>query len=92
MDTQALKAQFGEQLTFWGAIDTQHVLPHGSPQEVEVEVRRRIADLAPGGGYVLASVHNIQADVPAENVLRMFQSARQFGGYPIQLDPQGRGS
>lgn len=92
MDTQALKAQFGEQLTFWGAIDTQHVLPHGTPQEVEVEVRRRIADLAPGGGYVLASVHNIQADVPAENVLRMFQSARQFGGYPIQLDPQGRGS
>jgi uroporphyrinogen decarboxylase len=91
MDTQALKTQFGDRLTFWGAIDTQHVLPHGSPQEVEAEVRQRITDLAPGGGYVLASVHNIQADVPAENVLAMFRAARQVGGYPVQLDSQARG-
>ena len=91
MDTQALKAQFGDRLTFWGAIDTQHVLPNGSQQDVEVEVQQRISDLAPGGGYVLASVHNIQADVPAENVLRMFRTARQFGGYPIQLISQARG-
>jgi uroporphyrinogen decarboxylase len=90
MDTLALKAQFGEQLTFWGAIDTQHVLPHGSLQEVEAEVRRRITDLAPGGGYVLASVHNIQADVPADNVVGMFKVARQFGSYPIRLDSQAR--
>lgn len=90
MDTRVLKAQFGEKLTFWGAIDTQHVLPHGSLQDVEAEVKRRITDLAPGGGYVLASVHNIQGDVPAENVLKMFQAARQIGRYPIGEDAEAR--
>lgn len=83
METQRLKAEFGDRLTFWGAIDTQHVLPHGSAEEVEIEVRRRISDLAPGGGYVVAPVHNLQADVPTENVIAMYQSARRFGKYPI---------
>jgi uroporphyrinogen decarboxylase len=83
METQRLKAEFGDRLTFWGAIDTQHVLPHGSVDEVRQEVRRRILDLGPKGGYVVAPVHNIQGDVPAENVVAMYQSARQFGRYPL---------
>jgi uroporphyrinogen decarboxylase len=79
-DTAALKAEFGEHISFWGGIDTQHVLPRGTPEEVRAEVRRRIEDLAPGGGYVLAPVHNIQEDVPAENVLAMADESIQFGG------------
>lgn len=82
-DTAALKADFGRDLVFWGAIDTQHVLPFGSPREVRDEVRRRIETLAPGGGYVLASAHNIQAEVPAANVVAMFEAAAEMGAYPL---------
>jgi uroporphyrinogen decarboxylase len=78
-DTAFLKREFGRELVFWGAIDTQHVLPFGTPAEVEAEVRRRIDDLAPGGGYVMASVHNIQADVPAANVIAMRDAWRRYG-------------
>jgi uroporphyrinogen decarboxylase len=57
------------------------VLPRGTPAEVREEVRKRIADLGPGGGYVLGAVHNIQAEVPVENILAMFEAAREFGRY-----------
>jgi uroporphyrinogen decarboxylase len=78
-DTAALKARFGGRMAFWGGIDTQHVLPHGTPAEVETEVCRRIGDLAPGGGYVLAAVHSIQPDVPPENILAMADAAQKYG-------------
>ncbi len=78
-DTARLKREFGEELTFWGGIDTQQVLPGGSPQDVKDEVRRRIDDLAPGGGYVLNSVHNVQADVPPENVLAIVEGLDEYG-------------
>lgn len=80
MDTRSLKRTFGDDVCFWGAIDTQHVLPFGTPDEVEQEVRRRIEDLAPGGGYVIASVHMIQQEVPPENILAMAQGAHVHGG------------
>lgn len=80
-DTAALKKRFGDALTFWGAIDTQHVMPHGSPSDVKDEVRRRIDDLAPGGGYVLNTSHNIQADVPPENILALVEALDEFGWY-----------
>jgi uroporphyrinogen decarboxylase len=83
MDAADLKQDFGRELSFWGGIDTQQVLPFGSPEEVRAEVQRCIRELARGGGYVLTSVHNIQREVPAENALAMFESAREFGGYPI---------
>lgn len=76
MDPERLKREFGADLCFWGGVDTQWVLPYGSPEDVAAEVRRRLADLGRGGGYVLASVHNIQAEVPAENVVAMFETAR----------------
>jgi uroporphyrinogen decarboxylase len=86
MDTAELKARFGSQpgsgICFWGAIDTGRVLPMGSPQEVRSEVRRRIQDLAPGGGFVLAPVHNIQEDVPPQNILAMADAALEFGRRP----------
>jgi len=81
MDSAKLKREFGRDITFWGGVDTQRVLPLGTPQEVKAEVRRRIADLGPGGGYVLGAVHNIQAEVPVDNILAMFEAAREFGRY-----------
>jgi uroporphyrinogen decarboxylase len=79
MDTAELKAQFGDRIAFWGGIDTQRVLPRGTTDDVRAEVQRRIRDLAPGGGYVLASVHNIQEDVPPENILAMVDEAWESG-------------
>lgn len=66
-----LKKRFGEQLSFCGAVDTHHILPNGSPQQVRDEVRRVIEILAPGGGYLLSSVHTIAEEVPPENILAM---------------------
>ena len=80
-DTAALKSRFGADVTFWGGIDTQHVMPHGTPQDVKDEVRRRIDDLAPGGGYVLNTSHNIQADVPAANILALVEALDEYGWY-----------
>jgi uroporphyrinogen decarboxylase len=85
MDTAELKEEFGEQLTFHGAIDTQRVLPFGTPEDVRDEVRQRIGDLAPGGGYILAPVHNVQEDVPPENLIAMREAVEEFGYYPIDL-------
>jgi uroporphyrinogen decarboxylase len=82
MDPARLKAEFGDRLVFWGGgIDTQHVLPRASPQEVREHVRRNIEAFKPGGGYVFNNVHNIQRDVPPENVLAMFDAAYEFGKY-----------
>ncbi len=84
MDTRWLKSEFGDRLSFVGAIDTQYVLPFGTSFDVEQEVERRIADLAPGGGYILAPVHNVQADVPPENLILMYRHARKIGCYPVR--------
>jgi len=70
-----LKREFGKDLCFWGGIDTQKTLPFGSPSDVATEVRSRIEELGAGGGYVVASVHNIQAEVPPENIVAMYQAA-----------------
>ena len=82
-DTARLKREFGDRLSFCGAIDTGWVLPSGTPDDVRAEVRRRIKDLGPGGGYILASVHCIQPDVPLENVIAMLNEAKIAGRYPL---------
>lgn len=74
MDTKRLKQEFGRDLTFWGGIDTQRVLPLGTPAEVREEVRRRIEDLGEDGGYVLSPVHNVQPEVPPENIVAMLEA------------------
>jgi uroporphyrinogen decarboxylase len=77
MEPAALKRDFGRDIVFWGGgVDTQGVLPNGTPQEVRDDVRRNIEALAPGGGYVFNTVHNIQADVPPENILAMWEALR----------------
>jgi len=78
MDPPRLKREFGRHLAFWGAVDTGSVLPWGSVADVRAEVRRRIDQLGEGGGYVLSAVHNIQADVPPENVVAMYDAAREI--------------
>jgi uroporphyrinogen decarboxylase len=84
MATDALKRDFGRDLVFWGGgVDTQGVLGSGTPGQVRDEVRRRIGDLAPGGGFVFASVHNIQANVPPENAAAMWEAVERHGGYPL---------
>jgi uroporphyrinogen decarboxylase len=80
-DLAALKKRFGRRLCFCGAIDTQRVLPHGSPAEVRQEVRRVIEALGPGGGYLVASVHTMMDEVPPENILALADAVQQFGHY-----------
>ena len=74
-DLAELKKQFGKQIIFCGGIDTQHILPFGTPQQVRDEVKRVIGILGEGGGYMLGAVHTVMADVPAENVLAMVDAA-----------------
>lgn len=83
MNAKDLKREFGSKLTFWGGIDTQKVMPFGTPDDVENEVKTRIRELAPGGGFVLTAVHNIQAGVKPENIIRMHEAALKYGRYPI---------
>lgn len=80
MDSRQLKREFGKDLTFWGGgCDTQAVLGRGTPAEVKDEVCRRCADFAPGGGFVFCQVHNIQPNVPPENIMAMYEALRQLG-------------
>jgi uroporphyrinogen decarboxylase len=91
-DTTALKKTYGDRLTFWGGgCDTQHVLPFGTADDVKREVRRRIADLAPGGGFVFCPVHNIQAGVPPRNIAAMYEELDRWDRYPIQVEELRKG-
>ncbi|QEN09580.1 hypothetical protein EXM22_16920 [Oceanispirochaeta crateris] len=79
MELKRLKQEFGKDLVFWGGgVDTQDTLPHGTPSQVADEVKRNIEILAPGGGFVFAAVHNIQADVPAENFWSMWDTVKNY--------------
>jgi len=83
MDPRQLKQRYGKRLTFWGGIDTHHILPYGRPQDVSRAVREALQTLAIHGGYILASVHNIQPGVPPENIIAMFDTARKADAYPM---------
>ncbi len=82
MDLVRLKKEYGKSITFWGAgVDTQETLPHGTPQSIRDEVRRTIDTLAPGGGFVCTTIHNVQADVPPENFWAYRDAVAEFAGY-----------
>ena len=83
MDSTFLKDRYGEKLSFHGGIDIQDVLPNGTPENVEEEVKRRLAIYAPGGGYILCAAHCIQDDVPPENLIAMYRAAERWGSYPL---------
>lgn len=80
MDPRVLKERFGDRICLHGGIDTQYLLPQGSPEEVAAEVRRRAEILGHGGGYILAPCHVLQLDVPTENVLAMRDAGRRIMG------------
>ena len=82
MEPKQLKKDFGNDLVFWGGgVDTQHILPSGSPDQVADNVKRNIEALAPGGGYVFTTVHNIQSEVPPENIMAMWNTFKKFRYY-----------
>ena len=82
MNTKRLKKEFGQDIVFWGGgVDSQQILPFGTPDQVRDEVKRRMDDLAPGGGFVFANIHNIQAFVPPENIVAAFETALEYGRY-----------
>jgi uroporphyrinogen decarboxylase len=83
-DIPAVKASFGDKVTFLGGIDISHAMP-GTREDVIAEAKSRIAQLAPGGGYILAPSNHLQADVSPENVVTLFETAQNFGKYPIQI-------
>jgi uroporphyrinogen decarboxylase len=82
-DPEALKRRFGKQLAFYSNLCNQTTLPHGTPEQVREDVRCKLHALAPGGGYIVSAGHNIQGDVPPENILALFDTAREQGVYPI---------
>ena len=80
-----IKQEFGDKLTFHGAMDIQRVLPFGTVDQIIEEVKLRIKQLAPGGGFILAPCHALQDDTPPENIVAMYQAGKEYGRYPITL-------
>lgn len=80
MEPERLKKNFGDRLAFWGGIDTQWLLPHGTPDEIRAEVQRLLSILDKNGGYILSPAHTIQRDVPAKNLLAMYLAAKEYYG------------
>jgi uroporphyrinogen decarboxylase len=87
MEPEGLKRDFGEILVFHGGLDIQSTLPFGTTEEVAEEVKRYIRALAPGGGYIIAPAHNVQSDVPPQNLVSVRDAIRDYGTYPIRLEP-----
>jgi len=82
MDTKKFKKLYGNELTIWGgSCDNQHTMPYGTPQEVGDETKRRIDDLAPGGGFIFAPIHVIQKGVPPENIMAWWETLHEYGKY-----------
>jgi uroporphyrinogen decarboxylase len=82
-DPVRIKGEFGDRLSFYSNVANTTILPHGKPEDVAQEVRRKIAALGPGGGYVFSGGHNIQADVPPANIAVLFDTAYEAGRYPL---------
>ncbi len=83
MEHDKLKAEFGDRLSFHGAIDIQKVMPFGTPEEVKAEAVKTIRALGPGGGYILAPTHYLQGDVPPENIIALRDAVLEYGSYPL---------
>jgi uroporphyrinogen decarboxylase len=86
MNPVELKKRFGGRIVFWGGgVETQTVLPHGTPEEVREQVKERLRIFAPGGGFIFSHIHDIQYGVPPENMLAMADTAWKYGNYPIDI-------
>jgi hypothetical protein len=81
MEPEGLKANYGDNIVFWGGgVDTQQVLPFGTPQQVRAQVQEHIRIFSRGGGFVFNTVHNVQARIPLANLLALYQAVKDFGG------------
>ena len=89
MDLKTIKTKFGSQAGLFGGIDTQGAVPFGSLDDVEHEVKRVIAAAGHGAGYILAGAHNIQPDTSVEKVVKLFECAKHYGTYPLQISLNG---
>ena len=79
MDGKILKEEWGDKFVFWGGgIDSQHTLPFGTPEEVYQEVSERLELFARGGGFVFNTIHNIQSQTSAENMMAMFSAVEDY--------------
>ena len=85
MDPGELKKKYGKNISFWGAVDDQKVLPLGNPAEVEAEVRLRLEQLGHGGGYILCASHNVQPTTPIDNIRAFYRAYQRYGTYPLGL-------
>jgi len=84
MDPQTLKDRFGKELVFWGGgVDTQHTLPFGAPQEIREQVKERMRIFGKDGGFVFNTVHNVQASIPVDNLLALYQAVEEGRDYPL---------
>ena len=84
MGALGLKEKFGDQITFWGGgVDTQRTLPFGTPEQIRAEVRERLRIFGPGGGLVFNTIHNVQAGVPAENLVALYETVQEHRTYPL---------
>ena len=81
MDLRKIKEEYGRSICLQGGIDIQKTMPYGTPADVANETIDRLKTLAPGGGYILCTAHNMQADTPVENVLALYETARKYGEY-----------
>jgi uroporphyrinogen decarboxylase len=84
MDMDRIKKEFGDRLVFHGAMDIQQVMPFSTVEQVKEEVKLRIRQLAPGGGFILAPAHAFQDDTPPENIVAMYRTGKEYGRYPIK--------
>ncbi len=81
MELGSLKRDFGDRLSLHGSVDIQHTMPRGTPEQVREEVRNRMANGKPGGGFIICTAHNVQVDAPTANVLALIKAYHEFGGY-----------
>lgn len=84
MDPKVLKERYGDRIVFWGGgVDTQQVLPFGTPEEVRTQVLERCEIFSPEGGFVFDAIHNVQARTPTENMVAMIDAVKEFNGIPV---------
>ena len=86
MEARRLKRDYGDRFTFYGGVDIQRLLPFGTEEDIRRGVKDLIRSLAPGGGFLFATSHNIEPDTPPKNIVAMFDAAHEFGRYPIDFD------
>lgn len=85
MDLELFKQKYGDRLSFFGGLDVQGVLPHGTPAEIEEAVKQKLREAGRGGGYIFAPAHTIQPDTSLENIYAMYKAIKKFGNYPLKL-------